>query len=53
MITVTIEKYNKRWYVIVRMRGAQENLMLADFTTKKAAIHCRDTWAENFGYEIV
>jgi len=53
MKTVTVEKHAKWWYVIVREEGKTENLCLAGFTTKKVAIHCRDTWVEMHGYKVV
>lgn len=53
MRTVTIEKINKWWYVIVREEGKAENLAMASFTTKKAATQCRDHWAAEWGYKAV
>ena len=52
MKTVTVEKYCKWWYVIVREEGKRENLALASFTTKKVAIECRDKWAKDKEYKV-
>lgn len=53
MRTVTIEKINKWWYVIVREEGKTENLTMASFVTKKAATQCRDHWVTEWGYKAV
>lgn len=43
MRTIEIKKINKWWYVIVKDENGK-NVVLADFTTKKAATDCRDLW---------
>ena len=43
MRTIELKKINKWWYVIVKDENGK-NVVLADFTTKKAATDCRDLW---------
>lgn len=43
MRTIEVTKINKWWYVIVKNEEGK-NLVLANFTTKKSAVHCRDLW---------
>ena len=43
MRTIELKKINNWWYVIVKDENGK-NVVLADFTTKKAATHCRDLW---------
>lgn len=43
MRTIEVKKINKWWYVIVKDENGK-NVVLANFTTKKVAIACRDHW---------
>lgn len=47
---VTVEKYGKWWYTVVREEGKTENLILASFSRKKIALECRDKWVKMYGY---
>ena len=49
---VTVEKYGKWWYTVVREEGKTENLILASFSRKKIALECRDKWAKMYGYMV-
>ena len=49
MRTIEIKKINKWWYVIVKDENGK-NDVLAGFTTKKSAVHCRDLWVTEKRY---